>query len=105
MDNAQVEPHSAKGYIKGYKCPDPILTESLIRAHLKKYRMAGAVAGGWGGGGVGGCRNDMTKFVDFLETIGYPSYEWDLATALMFFGRRRSIVPDERREILSKYML
>ena len=32
----------------------------------------------------------MAKFMDFLENSGYPTYEWGVAYALMFFARRRT---------------
>ena len=79
------------------KCPDPILKEGLVKAHLKKYWAAGAVEG------QRNCLIDTTKFVDLLETSGYPPYEWVLDSVIMFCDRRRSIVLEEHRDILARY--
>ena len=42
----------------------------------------------------------MDKLADFLKNSGYPTYEWDLASAIMCFERRQTMVLEERREIL-----
>lgn len=66
-----------KAISRPIKCPDPILKDSRVKAHLKRYWAAGAVSRKTNG------LNSLTRFMDFLETSGYPSYEWDLSPALM----------------------
>ena len=45
----------------------------------------------------------MEKFVDLLGTGGYPTYEWDLASAVMRFGHHLSIVRDGSHAILDNH--
>ena len=50
-----------------------------------------------------GFPNDITKVVEFLAAIGYPIYEWDLVSVVVFSEHRRTIAIEGRRVVLAKF--
>ena len=67
------------------KCYDPVVKGVSLKITLKVLVCRTCTRGR-------NCLSDMAKFIDFLETIGYPAYGRYLASGPMCFDRRRSTV-------------